>query len=165
MGHKANEHRCPARGKQCRRCNGTGHFEAVCKTKKKQDSGRASGAARGPRRPDVRRKDGPPRHVRQVEAEDKQSDDCEYVFGISDDYNVSSDGNISVKIGGLLVTTIIDSGASYFDTLRPMTLHLKANKVECVSSKVSKKLYSYGSNQPLQVAGTFTAEVSVGERV
>lgn len=26
-------------------------------------------------------------------------------------------------------------------------------------------MYSYGSNQPLQVAGTFTAEVSIGERV
>ena len=39
---------------------------------------------------------------------------------------------------------------------------MKTNNVECVSSKASKKLYSYGSNQ---VAGTFTAEVSVGERV
>ena len=43
--------------------------------------------------------------------------------------------------------------------------YLKANKVKCVSSKASKKLYSYGSHQPLQVAGTFIAEVSVGERV
>jgi len=34
-----------------------------------------------------------------------------------------------------------------------------------VSSKASKKLYLYGSNQPLQVAGTFTADVCVGERV
>ena len=43
--------------------------------------------------------------------------------------------------------------------------YLKAHKVKCVSSKASKKLYSYGTNQPLQVAGTFTPEVSVGERV
>ena len=34
-----------------------------------------------------------------------------------------------------------------------------------MSSKATKKLYSYGSNQPLQVSGTFTTEVSVGERV
>ena len=32
---KGNDHRCPARWKQCRKCNGTGHFEAVCKTKRK----------------------------------------------------------------------------------------------------------------------------------
>jgi len=39
---------------------------------------------------------------------------------------------------------------------------------QCVSSntrKASKKLFSYCSNQPLQVAGIVTAEVSVGERV
>ena len=34
-GHKANDRRWPARGKQCRKCNGSGHFEAVCKTKEK----------------------------------------------------------------------------------------------------------------------------------
>ena len=46
--------------------------------------------------------------------------------------------------------------------------YLKANKIKCVSSntrKASKKLFSYGSNQPLQVAGIITAEVSVGVRV
>ncbi|XP_078374413.1 uncharacterized protein LOC144657954 [Oculina patagonica] len=78
MGHKANDHRCPARGKQCRWCKGTGHFEVVCNTKKKQNTGRRNGGARGPRRPDASRKDG----------------------------------KISVKIGGLPVTMIIDSGSS-----------------------------------------------------
>ena len=34
-----------------------------------------------------------------------------------------------------------------------------------MSTKASKKLYAYGSNQPLQVAGMFTAEVSVRESV
>ena len=43
--------------------------------------------------------------------------------------------------------------------------YLKANKVACTSTKSSKKLYAYGSNQPLQVAGMFTAEVSVKESV
>ena len=33
-----------------------------------------------------------------------------------------------------------------------------------MSSKAIKKLYSYGSNQPLQFAGMFTAEVSVEKR-
>lgn len=60
---------------------------------------------------------------------------------------------------------IIDSGASCNVIGHRVWEYLKANKVKCVSSKVSKKLYSYGSNQPLQVAGAFTAEVSIGERV
>ena len=38
-------------------------------------------------------------------------------------------------------------------------------KVACVSTKASKKLYAYGNNHPLQVAGMFTTEVSVEEKV
>ena len=158
VGHKANDYRCPARGKQCKKCNGTGHFEVVCKTKRRQNSGRGD---EGPRRPDVRRR-GDAHHVRQVEAEDKQNDDCEYAFGISGDSNVSSDGKISVIVGGLSFPVIIDSGASCNVVGRDVWEYLKANNVKCMSRKASKKFFSYDSNKPLQVAGVFTAEVSVG---
>ena len=60
---------------------------------------------------------------------------------------------------------IIDSGASCNVLGRNVWEYLKANKVACVSTKASKKLYAYGSNQPLKVAGMFTAEVSVRESV
>ena len=164
VGNKANNHRCPARWKQCRKCNGTGHFEAVCKTKRKQNSGRGRGAG-GMCRAGNGRSSGHHKIIRQVEDEDQLSDGCEYAFGISDDFNVSSDGKIPMKIGGLPETMIIDSGASCNVIGHNVWEYLKAHKVKCVSSKASKKLYSYGSNQPLQVAGTFTTEVSVGERV
>ena len=92
-------------------------------------------------------------------------DGCEYVFSISNDSNGSSDSKVSVKIGGLPVTMIIDSGASCNVIGLTVWEYLKANKVACVSSKASKKLYGNGSSQPLQFAGTFTAEVSFrGER-
>ena len=161
-GHKAIDRRCPARGKQCRKCNGSGHFEAVCKTKEKQTSGRGAG---GSRKPDVGKKGGVAHHVRQVETEGTQGDDCEYAFGILDHSNVSSDEKISVKMEGLPVTTIIDSGASCNVIGRNLREYLKANKVACVSTKASKKLYAYGSNQPLKVVGVFNAEVSVGGSV
>ena len=76
---------------------------------------------------------------------------------------ILSDGKIPVKIGGLPVTMIIDSGASCNAIGRKVWEYLKANKGACVSTKASKKLYAYGSNQPLQVTGMFTAEVAVGE--
>ena len=60
---------------------------------------------------------------------------------------------------------IIDSGASCNDIGRNVWEYLKAHKVKCVTSQASKKLYSYGGNEPVQVAGTFTAEVSAEERV
>lgn len=34
-GHLRNDPKCPARGKKCRRCKQTGHFEKMCKTKDK----------------------------------------------------------------------------------------------------------------------------------
>ena len=45
---------------------------------------------------------------------------------------------------------IIDSGASCNVIGRKVWEYLKANKVACVQTKASKKLYAYGSNQPLQ---------------
>ena len=134
----------------------------LCKTKEKQTSGRGTG---GPRKPDVGKKGSATHHVRQVETEGTQGDDCEYAFSILDDSNVSSDGEIPVKIGGLPVTMIIDSGASCNVIGRNVREYLKANKVACVSTKASKKLYAYGSNQPLKVVGVFNAEVSVGGSV
>ena len=44
---KPIDRRWPARGKQCRKCNGSGHFEAVCKTKRKRTSGRGAGGQVG----------------------------------------------------------------------------------------------------------------------
>ena len=70
-----------------------------------------------------------------------------------------------MKIGGLPITMIIDSGASCNVIGRSVWEYLKANKVACLSTKGSKKLYAYGNNQPVQVAGMFTAEVSVAASV
>jgi len=131
VGYKANDHRYSARGKQCRKCNGTGHFEAVCKTKRKQNSGQGREAG-GMRREGNRRRSGGHHQIRQVEVEDQQSDGCEYAFCISDDSNASSDGKIPVKIGVSPVTMIIDSRASCNVIGCNVWEYLKANKVKCV---------------------------------
>lgn len=70
-------------------------------------------------------------------------------------------GRISVKIERVQVTMTIYSGARCIVLDRKLWEYLKANEVQCVSSKATKKLYSHGSKQPLRVAGTFTAAVNV----
>ena len=62
---------------RCRKCNGSGHFEAVCKTKEKQTSCREAG---GPRKTDVGKKGGAAHHVRQIETAGTQGDECEYAL-------------------------------------------------------------------------------------
>ena len=111
------------------------------------------------------RKGGKDRRVRQVGVGVDENDDSEYAFGVLGGADNPDNGEISVKIGGVQVTMIIDSGASCNVLDRSLWEYLKANKVRCASSKATKKLYSYGNKQPQQVAGTFTADVLVGNRV
>ena len=149
VGHKANDKVCPAR-KTCRKCNNPGHFEKVCKTKLKTSEGR---------------KGGKDHRVRQVGIGVDETDVSEYAFGVLGGADNPDNGEISVKIGGVQVTMIIDSGANCTILDHNLWKYLKANKVRCASSKATKKLYSYGNKQPLQVAGTFTEDVLVGNRV
>ena len=147
VGHRANDKVCPARGKRCRKCNNLGHLEKVCKTKLKTSEGR---------------KGGKDRRVRQVGVGVDETGDSEYAFGVLGGADNPENGEIFVQIGGVQVTMIIDSGASCNVLDRNLWEYLKANKVRCASSRATKKLYSYGNKQPLQVAGTFTADVTVG---
>ena len=137
-----------ARGKRSRKCNNPGHFEKVFKTKLKMLEGR---------------KRDKYRIVRQVGV--GENDASEYAFGVLGGADNPDNGEISVNIGGVQVSMITDSGACYNDLDLNLWEYLKANKVRCASSKATKKLYWYGSKQPLQVAGTLTADVLVGNTV
>ena len=134
VGHKAHDKVCPARGKRCTKCNNPGHFEKVCKTKLKTSEGR---------------KVGKDRRVRQVGVGVDENDDSEYAFAVLGGADNPDNGEISVKIGGVQVTMIIDSGASCNVLDHNLWEYLKANKVRCASSKATKKLYLYYIKQPL----------------
>ena len=150
LGHKANEKVCPARGKRCRKYSNPGHFERVLKTKVKTSE---------------ERKRGKDRRVRQLGVGVDENDDSEYAFGVLGGVDNPDNGRISVKIDGVQVNMTICSGASCNALDRKLWDYLKANEAQCVSSKATKKLYSRGSKQPLRVAGTFTADALVGNRV
>ena len=56
---------------------------------------------------------------------------------------------------------IFDSGASCNVIDRKLWEELKQSKVKCVSMKSNKKLYPYGSAEPLKTDGCFVATVTV----
>ena len=69
---------------------------------------------------------------------------------------------VQVNVGGVpKVAMIVDSGASCSVIDRKLWEELKQNKVKCVSMKSNKKLYPYGSAEPLKTAGFFVATVTV----
>lgn len=59
---------------------------------------------------------------------------------------------------------IVDSGASVNVIDRSMWEFLKKFKIKCESRLSDKKIYAYGNTQPLSVAGSFIARVSVGDK-
>ena len=67
-------------------------------------------------------------------------------------------------IGGILVEMVVDSGATNVIE-KHLWSKLKQEKIECVSKKSNKKLYPYGSKQPLEILGTFSALAKVGETI
>ena len=66
-----------------------------------------------------------------------------------------------MTVGGVVVAMLIDSGASTNVIEKNLWSKLKQDKIKCVSRKNDKKLYAYGSKQPLNVLGTFSARARV----
>ena len=139
QGHFARDPKCPAKDKECSKCHKKGHFAAVCKTKGK-DFGK---------------------HKVSYVNEHGNNEDDEYAFNITDE---TETGKITVTVGGVPVDMLIDSGASTNVINRSRWEELKKKHIKCVSTRAAKKLYAYGATTPLQVIGTFTADVSVAGR-
>lgn len=75
------------------------------------------------------------------------------------------DDGLAVNVGGVDLSMIIDSGASCNIMGMPLWNSLKDKRIECVLSKADKQLFAYGSQEPLKVAGMFTATVKYNQTV
>jgi hypothetical protein len=69
-----------------------------------------------------------------------------------------------IEVGGVKIPVIVDSGASVNVIDRCMWEWLKGRRVKCVSRLSDKKIYGYGNDKPLNVAGCFNANVSVNDK-
>ena len=147
VGHFGRDSECPARGKTCHKCGGADHFGSQCKTKTAKPP-----KSRREEKPKGKKKK---KSVRYVGSE---RDEDEYAFTVN---SVTSPEKIDVTVGGVVVEMLIDSGASTNVIDKNLWSKLKQDKIKCVSRKSDKKLYAYGSKQPLNVLGTFSALVRV----
>ena len=138
-GHIRTDPKCPAKGKKCRKCKKENHFEKCCKSK--------------PKRENFKKKD----RVRQVDADES---DSEYAFSVM---GQNGKCDVNIKVGGVDVPVIIDSGATVNVVTRDTWEDLKRQKITCVSKVSTKKVYAYGHEKPLTVVGSFVADVSVGK--
>ena len=133
-GHLARDPECKARLATCMKCNKVGHFAKVCK-KKEEDTNR-------PKK----------RNTRQVTKDDD--------FAFTLESSRRDIPTVDIELGGVrLKGVLVDSGftCSVIDRATWETLNEK--KVKCVSRKSNRRLYSYGSNEPLTTAGEFETKL------
>ena len=129
-GHFARDPECRARLATCMKCK----IAKVCKTKEED-----------PNRP---RKG----NIRQV------TKDEDFAFTLqSSERDIPT---VDIELGGVrLEGVLVDSGSTCNVIDRVTWETLKEKKVRCVSRKSNRKLYSYGSNEPLTTAGEFEIEL------
>ena len=73
-------------------------------------------------------------------------------------------GELKLKVGGVdLDNVLIDSGASCNLIDSETWNSLKLKHIECESKKSDKKLFAYGQKEPIEVIGTFVAEIACAD--
>ncbi len=142
-GHYGRDPECPAKGKTCRKCQGKDHFSSVCTTRRAQGE----------------KKRFQPKNQANIRAVDTAT--CEYAFTV----NSSSEPTLDVTVGNQQLNMLIDSGASSNIVSVHTWEQLKQNGIQCSSrASSSTKLYTYASEEPLTVKGTFTCSVECGHK-
>ena len=145
LGHFGRDPDCPARGKTCAKCQGADHFADMCKTSsrsKDQDAKKPTG------------KDKPRLYA-------VETNGSGYAFAV----NSQNSPTLDIMVGNRPLSMLIDSGASSNVVSAATWEKLKKEGVECSSRASSnKKLFTYASNEPLPVKGTFTCDVRCGRR-
>ena len=137
---------CPAKNETCKKCGWIGHYAKCCRTRRnKYKTG-----------------------VNNV-TEENINPRADYPFSISEDGeesigNVEYDDGISVLVGGVKIDgAIIDSGAKGCYMSDKTWEFLKKSEVKCKSVRKldpgDRPAYAYMTREPLDVIGTFEAEV------
>ena len=138
---------CQALKATCHKCHNQGHFKAMCKTKKS--------FSRKPKKDGSKWKEKLGK-VNFVFEED------EYAFSVTEGTVNSVDGTIDISVGDVWVNNVlINSGVSCNIIDKELWEQLKKQKIKCKSTKIARKIYSYGSPTPLNTLGKFCATVKV----
>jgi ribosomal protein S27AE len=159
-GHFARDQECPAHNNKCSKCGFLGHYPSCCKTKKEKRGQSSSDKDTGskPKKGYGKKQN----KVNQIEGENTTSDE-EYAFLLRGDNN-SSNGVLDIKVGGVFIRALIDSGSTANVIDQKTWKYLKKQKIKCVSEPSTKRLYPYGSKNPLNSVGRFTSKVEIGNQ-
>ena len=126
-------------GKECRHCHKEGHFSKVCKSTTKKPIPTCKS--------DIKPK------INHIE----NSSDDEYVFSLKEEKSRDLP-KVSVKIEGVDVRMMIDSGAS-INILDERALKLITGQRKVKLCKTTTNIYTYGSKSSLAILEQFKSEI------
>ncbi|XP_062713858.1 uncharacterized protein K02A2.6-like [Aedes albopictus] len=152
-GHFSNSPHCPARNQECRNCKMRGHFETVCRKGKKRGAFNQSGQKES-------------KKIRLVESTETNSEmqaaeKTYYAF-----YSGNKANMIACCIGGVSCDMLVDSGADCNLVTPEAWNKFKEAGIKVYSSTkgCDRKLKAYGSENLLNVSGSFVADIRVGQK-
>ncbi|KAK2549429.1 hypothetical protein P5673_030103 [Acropora cervicornis] len=123
-GHFARDPECKARSVTCSKCTKIGHLAKCCRTKVENNTKRGN--------------------VHQISEDD-------FAFSVQSD--IRDIPTIDIELGGIqLEGVLVDSGSTCNVIDRETWETLKRKNIKCRSWKSNRKLYSYGSEEPLNTA-------------
>lgn len=139
--HLQNDQKCPAWDKRCLKCGFIGHFRDHCRTKQK-------------RRMANNKTEVNPKKLRQ---DNTKTEEVDYIF------HLDEDSVIKCWVGGVKVEMLIDSGSKCNVITDKTWQYLKehAVKVSNQTKKPDKVFLPYGSQKPLDIKGSFEADIAV----
>lgn len=154
QGHYKNDVTCPARSKECNKCKRIGHFATQCRTivpmkRKFDDTFRSNKRVK-------------PERVREVETHASKTEgtkDRNFIFNISD-----GDELLWVKVGGVLIQMLVDSGCKKNIIDDKSWSYLKTNEVKIWNQQeqCDEIFLPYGDKAtPLTLLGSFETSVVV----
>ncbi|XP_062699139.1 uncharacterized protein K02A2.6-like isoform X2 [Aedes albopictus] len=154
-GHSGKDPVCPARTRSCRICQKLGHFAECCRSSR----GTAKRETRDESNFDHKRVKY--QHVRAIQNTDDEGKPYSFIFTVGD-----GDEFLWVKIGGVLIQTLIDSGSqkNILDDVTWEKMMAQGAKVENVRSVSDQTFRAYGrSSDPLVVKHVFESRIEVNE--
>lgn len=168
--HYGNDPRCPARSVQCTRCKRYGHFSKRCKTEfgrrpthpQSQNVVPAKRPGGSQNHWDNKKPKYNPRHERIAQVEDNTSDPDEntsFVYNISD-----GDEFIWVKVGGVLIQMLIDSGSAknILDDRAWEHLRVQGAVTTNFRTDCDQIFRAYGrESAPLKIVCVFEADIAI----
>lgn len=158
-GHKASFEKCPAKGKECKKCGKNDHFARKCFTrepmKRKQSNNNENNASK------ISKTERDPESVHMMEQYPKtQSFDDEDIFMLE---TPEKSNKIWCKIGGVEIPIIADTGSKNNIIDRETWLELKSKNIQTTmrQKSIDNTFRAYGGTQ-IKMLGMFEAIIQVG---